>query len=127
MGCRCGGDGGTAVVGTLIGVLIFLTLLLVAVQVLVRLYATSELTAAAFSAADAVAASGADPSQVAVAQEAAQQRLGSFGRDHTTFDWREVDGNAVVLEVRADAPGFLPLPGLRHIDRTVTVRTELFR
>ena len=114
-------------VGTFVGVLIFLLLLLVAVQVLVRLYVTSELTAAAFSAADAVAVSGANPAEVAVAQQAAQQRLGSFGRAHTAFNWRQVDADAVVLEVRADAPGFLPLPGLRHIDRTVTVRTETFR
>ncbi|HET9690848.1 MAG TPA: hypothetical protein VFP61_06825 [Acidimicrobiales bacterium] len=121
------GDAGTALVGTVIGVAIFLTLLLVAVQVLVRLYATSELTSAAFSAADQVATSADGPAAVPAAQAAAVARLGSFGSRHTSFTWREVDGTAVVLEVEAEAPGFLPLPSLRRIERTVTVRTERFR
>ena len=113
--------------GTFVGVLVFLTLLLVAVQVLVRLYATSELTSAAFDAADAVATSADGPAAVPAAQAAAVARLGSFGAAHTRFTWREVDAAAVVLEVRADPPGFLHLPGLGAIDRTVTVRTERFR
>lgn len=121
------GEAGTAVVGTLVGVLIFLTLLLLAVQVLVRLYATSALTSAALQAADQVARDPTGPAAVPAAQAAAVARLGSWGGQHTTFTWVEVDATGVVLQVQADAPGFLPVAGLRHIERTVRVRTERFR
>lgn len=114
-------------VGTLVGFLIFMLFLLVAVQVLVRLYATSSLTSAAFTAARRVATASSPAAAVPAAQDAAIQQLGSLGAQHTTFSWQEVDGQQVVLQVRADVPGFAPLPGLRHIVRTVTVRTERVR
>ena len=114
-------------VGTLVGVLVFLTLLLVAVQVLVRLYATSQVTAAAFAAAERVATAPDGPAAVPGAQAAAVAELGSFGRTHTTFTWREVDADAVVVQVHAEAPGFLRLPGLGGIDRTIRIRPERFR
>ena len=118
---------GTAVVGTLVGFLIFMILLLLAVQVLVRLYATSTLTSAAFAAARRVATASFPRAEVAEAQQAAVAQLGSFGAEHTTFDWLEVDGQQIVLEVRAESPGFVPIAGLRTIERTVTVRTERVR
>ncbi len=112
-----------------VGFAIFMTLLLFAVQVLVRLYATSTITATAFDAAREVATAPGDPSvEVPNAQASATQRLGRFGASHTTFSWLEVDGQQVVLRVVATAPGFLPGMGsLRHIDRTITVRRERFR
>ena len=58
---------------------------------------------------------------------AAVAQLGSWGGSHTSFDWVEVDGEQVVLSVRAQAPGFVDLPGMRAIERTVNVRTERFR
>ncbi len=123
-----GGDAGTAVVGTLVGFLIFLTLLLLATQVVVRLYAASALTSAATRAADAVASSPVPGRGVVATEAQARAELGSFGARHTTFVWREVDGQQVVLEVRGRSPEFLPgLPGWSRIDRTVTVRTERFR
>lgn len=61
------------------------------------------------------------------AQAAAIRQLGAFGAQHTDFIWQEVDGQQVVLQVRAQAPGFVPIPGLRSFVRTVTVRTERFR
>ncbi|HET6794758.1 MAG TPA: hypothetical protein VFH45_09965 [Acidimicrobiales bacterium] len=123
-----GGDAGTAVVGTLVGFLIFLTLLLLATQILVRLYATSALTSAATRAADAVASSPVPGTGVEAAEAQARAELGSFGARHTTFLWREVDPQQVVLEVQGRSPEFLPgLPGWSRIDRTVTVRTERFR
>ena len=123
------GEAGTALVGTLVGFAIFLILLLFSAQVLVRLYATSALTAAAFDAARQVAQSPADqPAAVAEAQQRAVDQLGGFGRSHTRFDWLEVDQQQVVLQVTAESPGFLPLPAsFRLIRRTVTVRTERFR
>ncbi len=120
-------EDGTAVIGTVVGFLIFMIFLLVAVQVLVRLYATSVLTAAAFSAARAVATAPVPADEVAPAQRQAIQQLGSFGARHTTFDWQEVGGQQIVLRVRAEAPGFVPIPGLRSIQRTVAVRTERVR
>ncbi len=121
-------DRGTAVVGTLVGFTIFLVLLLFAAQVIVRLYAESALTSAASRAADTVASSPVPQDWVPAAEAEARHELGSFGSRHTTFLWREVDGQQVVLEVQARSPEFLPgLPGWSRIERTVTVRTERFR
>ena len=122
-------ESGTGIVGTFVGATIFLIFLLFAVQVLVRLYATSVLTAVAFDAAQQVATSQGDVgSEIPVAEASARQHLGSFGAAHTTFAWEEVDARRVVLEVRAESPGFVPLPAAdRQSDRTVTIRTERFR
>jgi len=122
------GEAGTAIVGTLVGFLIFMTLLLFSVQFLVRLYATSTLTAAANTAAEQVADSPDPAAAAPQAEAAAREQLGTFGATHTTFAWLEVDNQQVVLEVHGDSPSFLPLPaGWRSITRTVTVRTERFR
>ena len=128
-GRRCRFDSaGVGLVGTLVGFAIFLTLLLFSAQVLVKLYATSTLTAAATHAAEDVAYS-TDPGATAPAAEAdARARLGSFGASHAAFSWIEIDGNAVVLKVTGRSPGFLPLPAeWSRISRTVRVRTERFR
>ena len=125
---RVAGDGGTAIVGTLVGFVIFIVLLLFATQVVVRLYAESALTSAATRAADTVASSTVPSSGVSAAETEARRELGSFGARHTAFLWREVDAEQVVLEVQSRSPEFLPgLPGWSRIDRTVTVRTERFR
>jgi hypothetical protein len=121
-------DWGTAYIGTLVGFAIFMLLLLVAVQTMVHLYATSAVTAAAFDAADAVAT---DPSgqaaEIPVAESVARRRLGRLGSS-AVFEWEEADGQQVVLELRVRSPGFLPFSsGLLEIDRTVVVRTERFR
>ena len=115
-------------VGTLVGFLIFMLLLLFSVQILVRLYATSALTASATRAAEAVADAPDPTSAIATAEASARTQLGTFGASRTTFDWKEVDSQQVVLEVVGVSPGFLPLPSSwRRIERTVTVRTERFR
>jgi hypothetical protein len=115
-------------VGTLVGFLIFMVLMLLAVQTLVHLYATSALTAAANEAVQKVATGGGATSQVPAAEAAARASLGSFGTERTHFEWVEVDGDQVVLRVTAQSPGFLPLSGsLQRISRTVTMRTERFR
>jgi hypothetical protein len=121
-------EAGTAVVGTLVGFAIFLTLLLFSAQVLVRLYATSAVTSAATRAAETVADSPDPPAEVAVAEAQARSQLGSFGSSRTSFRWKEVDDQQVVLEVVATSPAFLPGPhSWERITRTVTVRTERFR
>jgi hypothetical protein len=123
-------DGGTAIVGTIAGVTVFLLMMLLAVQVTVRMYATSTLTAVAFDAAHEVA-SAAPADRIAVEQDAtagALASLGGFGRANTTFKWMEADDRQVVLEVVGRSAAFLPLPaGVTRIERTVTVKTEQFR
>jgi hypothetical protein len=119
---------GTAVIGTLVGFLIFMLLLLLGAQTLVRLYATSALTAAANEAAQQVATSGGSSLEVPVAEAAARSSLGTFGRDDTRFNWIEVDGQRVVLRVTARSPGLLPLGrSFNRISRTVTLRAERYR
>jgi hypothetical protein len=123
-----GPERGVAVVGTLVGFLIFMVLLLFSAQLLLRLYATSALTSAATGAAETVAESSDPEGSVASAEEAARAQLGTFGSTRTTFVWKEVDAQQVVLEVQGVSPGFLPMPAAwRTIDRTVTIRTERFR
>lgn len=122
------GDGGTAIVGTIVGFLILMVLLLFATQVIVRMYAESALTAAATRAAETVATSAQPTEDVAAAETAARSMLGSFASHHVTFSWEEVDGQQVVLLVRAESPEFLPgLAAWSRIQRTVTIRTERFR
>lgn len=121
-------DRGTSIVGTFVGFLIFMILLLFCAQVLLRMYATSSLTAAATRAAEDVAESPVPLTAVPGAEAEAREQLGSFGATRTRFAWLEVDGQQVVLEVRGASPGLLPLPGgWNSISRTVTVRTERFR
>jgi hypothetical protein len=115
-------------VGTLVGVTMFLFLLLLGTQTLLHLYAASTLAAVTNEAADGVADAGGSPDAVAGAQEDALDRLGAFGAQHTTFTWVEVDGTQVVLRAVALAPGLLPLPASwDRLTTTVTVRTERFR
>ena len=121
-------EGGTAIVGTIVGFAIFMILLLAAVQTLVHLYATSSVTAAANEAAEQVASQGGSPQGIPVAQAEAVARLGPFGSRHTHFRWLQVNGQVVVVRVTAQSPALLPLPrSYRDITRTVTVRTERFR
>jgi len=122
------GERGTAIVGTLVGFLIFMILLLFSVQFLVRLYATSTLNDVAASAAEQVADSPNPVAAAPTAEASARRRLGTFGATHTSFHWLEVDGQQVVLEVHGESPSFLPLPAeWRSITRTVTIRTARFR
>ena len=122
---RCRDVSGTALVGTLVGFAILMVLLMLAVQIVVRLYATSALTSAATQAAQQVASAPSPPAAIAAAEAQARSDLGSTP---VVFQWREVDGQQVVLHVSAPSPEFLPgIPGWRHISRTVTVRTERFR
>jgi len=112
----------------MIGATIFLLMLLSAAQFLVRLYATSVVTSAAYQAAQAVATEGGNPAFAAGAERDARARMGAFGGANARFIWREVDAQQVVLEVLDLSPSFTPLPAsYRRIDRTVVVRSERFR
>ena len=112
------------------GVMVFLVLLLFAVQVLFNLYATSVVTAAAFDAAHQVADAGGDPAAQAHALDHAHHVLGRY-YDKVRFDWVGSDDQHVQLHVHAEnrnfAFGGLRLDALQVVDRTVKVRVECFR
>lgn len=124
-------DRGTGLVPTVTGVLVFLLLLTVALQVLVGLYATSVVSSSAWDAARTAAAyrsTGADGDSVVRRQvtEELQSRLKGFRE--VSVEWSD-DVESVQLTVRARRPSFVPgdfnVPGsLDWIERTVTVRRE---
>jgi hypothetical protein len=114
-----------------LGFVIFLGLLLFAVQALFNLYATSVVTAVAYDAARRVAVADGGTASATQAEADARRALGRYGA-RVTFDWSATDGEVVVLSVRARTPTRL-LPALAgplafdEIDRTVRVRVETFR
>jgi hypothetical protein len=123
-------DAGVGLVGTLAGVSVFLVLLLFAVQVLLNLYATSVVTAAAFDAARDVASAGGDPAAVAAAEAKARDVLGRYA-EQVSFDWTVPDGSDVRLHVHAENRLFsfagVTIEPLQTVDRTVRARIECFR
>lgn len=131
-GPRRSGERGTGQLATVAGLVVFLALLTVALQVLVNLHSASVVTAAAYDAARLAATGGPLTDERAEAAEAhARSLLGAIGED-TTFEWDRSDPDVVQLRVVAPAPRFL-LPvvdgalGLDVLDRTVTVRVEQLR
>lgn len=115
---------------TMVGVLVFLLLLLVAVQVLFNLYATSAVSAAAYDGARLAAGyDGAhDPRGREKAADHVVRLLGSYGRSRVRLRWQDEPG-VEVLTVTAKNPSFLPSAlraplGFDEIHRTVRVRVE---
>lgn len=140
MRARTSSDDGAGLLSTSVGVLVFLALLLLAVQVVFALYATSTLTAAAWDAARIASGSDAAPSgdesggtgpQPRVAAERhLRSVLGDYS-ERVEVTWVD-DPDDVVLHVRARHPSFLPSPlrramGLDAVERTVRVRREGLR
>lgn len=111
--------------------MVFLVLLLFAVQTLTNLYTTSVVTAVAFDAARQVAGAGGGPGSVVSAEDQARRSLGRFS-DRVAFDWSATDDDTVVLRVRAlNHSTLLPVAAgpvaFDRIDRTIRVRVERFR
>lgn len=112
------------------GFVVFLVLLLFAVQVLFNLYATSVVTSVAYDAARRVAGQHGGPGSEAQAEGEARRALGRYA-DRVSFEW-DSTGDVVALRVRATSPSLLfpamsgPL-AFGDIDRTVRVRAERFR
>lgn len=107
---------------------IFLLLMLLSVQVLTHLYATSVIEAAAYDAVGAVSAR--DGRGVAEAESHARALLGSLS-DDTAFHW-SVDDDEIVLRVSAERPHALPARlgqrlGADRIQREFRMRAERFR
>jgi len=112
------------------GLVVFLSLLFVAVQLLFNLYATSVVTSVSYDAARRVAAARGDPAAVTTAEARAREALGKYA-PKVSFEW-SIEADAVALRVRAENPSVL-LPATAgplafgDIDRTVRVRVERFR
>jgi hypothetical protein len=121
---RSADETGSGLLGTLVGVTVFLVLLLFAVQLAVNLYATSAVTTGAYDAARKVA--GAEGVTPAEAEAAARDLL---DEPELTFTWDTSRDDVVVLRLEARRPSLLPnvpMP-FQVIDRTVTVRREALR
>lgn len=122
-------DAGAGLVSSLAGILAFLAFLLFAAQILVHLFATSYVNAAAFDAARLV--SGGGDVSSAQAREHGLGVLGSFADRVSAFDV-VVGEEQVTVRVRAASPALLPatfgrVTGTASIDRTVTLRRERFQ
>ena len=116
---------GAGMVGAVVGVTAFLALLLFAVQLVLNLYATSVVTAAAFDGARIVAGSDGGPEAEVDAEAHVRSLLDGHDLD---LSW-SYDGGVVALTVETEHPtslfGGMPLP-YQRISRTVEVRMEAF-
>lgn len=124
-------DAGAGLLSTSAGVLVFLMFLMLAVQLLFGLYASSTVTAVANDAAQRAASSGAPP--LATIEAEARRSLGRVG-DNASFTWttEDADGDGrddtVALRVVTPLPRFVPPSlgglGLDDLDRTARARLE---
>jgi hypothetical protein len=130
-------DRGVGMVSTAAGFLVFLAFLLLAVQVLYGLYATSTVRGALNDAASRAANGVAGEAELARLADDAERSLGPMG-GRTTILLRLEDDDAdgvpdvVVGSALADPPRFVPpglsgVVGLDDIDVSVRVRIERFR
>jgi Flp pilus assembly protein TadG len=125
-------DRGVGLLASAAGVVVFLMFLMLSVQLLFSLYASSTITAVANDAAQRAADANAPP--LDVIEEEARATLGRIG-DSATFGWStdDADGDGladtVVLDVVARPPRFVPASigdgiGLGPLRRTIRVRVE---
>ena len=124
-------EAGTGLLGSIIGVTIFLVLLLYAVQLALNLYATSTVTAVTFDAARQVAGSDGGPDSTARAEEHARGMLDRYESEGgmLEFRWDTSRDDVVILEVTAERPSFFAhvrVP-FQRIHRTVSLRWERAR
>lgn len=124
-------------VSSVVGVTAFLAMLLFAVQLVLNLYATSTVTAAAFDGARIVAGADGGPAAEPEAEARIRTLLGRYddtGSLELSWEYRDTDArpgpDVVALTVDADHPTRLlrvmPVP-YQHIVRTVVVRMETVR
>lgn len=126
---RCQGEEGTGLIATVSGTLVFMVLLLLAVQVSFDLYARSAVEAAAFDAVRVVTGSdaGATPASLTAAEQHARQVLGHYGR-LARFSW-QVGTTTVSLTISVQDQSVLPAAligplGLDTVRQTVVLRRE---
>jgi hypothetical protein len=115
----------------------FLVLLLFATQLVLNLYATSTVTAAAFDGARMVAGAHGGEASEAAAEAHVRELLAGYDRAGSLdlrWEYRDTDAepgpDVVALTVDADHPtrllALVPLP-FQHVVRTITVRMERLR
>ncbi len=123
-------------VGLSAAFLVFLLLMIAAVQILFNLYATSMVTSAAREAATTVAGYNASADRcgaTAAADGLFVETLGQYGRaGYAQLEWTCTDPDAVSVRIVANHPTILPprmagLLSLGHLDRTIVVRVEGWR
>ena len=126
-GDRVRGERGSGVVSSLAGVTMFLAFLLLAVHVVVGLYATTIVTDAAAAGARRVAGSSLtdEPDAPSRAETKIREALGAFG-DAASITW-DLTPDTVGVTVRVPRPGILRVLGAGVIERTVKVRREVLR
>ena len=124
---------GAGLISTSVGFLVFMLMMLAAVQLLFTLYAAWMGTAAAQAAAREVAGFDSDADRcgaVSAAEAAFLRSLGDYGTDgHATLHWTCGNPDVVRVRVVARHPSVLPerfagLNPLAALDRTIEVRTE---
>ncbi len=136
-GARGGPEAGTGLLGSIIGVTVFLALLLFAVHLVLNLYGTSVVTAAAFDAARLRAGGGGETVSEGEAERQVLELLDGYrsgGRLELSWSYPDTDGDGapdvVALRVVAEHPTDLlarvDFP-FQRVDRTVTVRVERLR
>lgn len=127
---------GATTLGTSAGFVVFLLLMLAAIQILFNLYATSMVTSAAHEAARTVAgfdAEGDRCAAVAAAEAQFVETLGDYGEaGHAELIWECSDPEVVTVRIVAQHPTILPrrlagLIELGRLDRTITVLIEEFQ
>jgi hypothetical protein len=125
-------DAGSGVLGTTFGVGVFLVLLMFAAHLLLNLWITSTVEAAAHDAALDVALSGATgPARQAAedrALDGARASLGRYG-DRVRFEFVPAGPHEVALHVTAPEVRLLPpvaaaVFGLGGLDRRIVVDSE---
>jgi Flp pilus assembly protein TadG len=135
-GTTANDDRGVGLVATAAAFVVFLVLLLLAVQVLYGLYATSVVRGVLNDAASRAANDAAGEAELERLADDAERSLGRMG-DRTTIQLRLMDDDAdgvadvVAGSAVADPPRFVPPPlggvaGLDDIDVAVRVRIERF-
>ena len=124
---RLRGERGAGIVSSLAGVTMFLAFLLLAVHVVIGLYAASVVTDAATAGARRVAGSllTDDPDAPIGAEAKIRTALGALG-DSASITW-DLDPDTVAVTVRVRRPTFLRAFGAGSIERTVRVRREVLR
>ncbi len=139
-------EDGEGLFSTVFGLMLFLLLLLFAVQVTTHLYATTVVTTAAFDAArlvsgqqvlgSSVGAPTTDcPAPAAAEIDRANAHLASLLGglwEVDAADWTGTDASRVTVEVTVQTParvigGVASVAGLDQISRTVTLQRECFR
>jgi hypothetical protein len=124
---RLHAEEGAGLVSSVAGLTAFLAFLLFAAQVLVHLFASSFVNAAAFDAARL--ASGAAGVSESAARAHGLAVLGDYASRVSTFSVA-ADDQRITVHVEAQSPALLPAAfgrvlGTASIDRTVTLRREV--